>query len=556
MKSKKILTILLSLAIMFTFMPAMAFAETSTDGQHTWTWDAGYGGITIDGEHYNTIRTWNSTDGTVTAVPDTTGYSGVYTTGISVTYHDLDNAVFGTATYSGGSWTNITATSGTYLKTATYTRPTGLIFSCPSYVSEASKNTNVRFIQFGTSSTTSPCLNSGSWQGTVKGDEDYVPGSTEDQSFTLSVDVSYRTSGITTERVFSGKVADLPVTVKGKDASADNALFFMDKVDTAATSQPTLTAKYTGADHTIVMKDLKGFTVKYTVFNTKTNEWDSVDAVTIKDKGSVTFKGTLYGADGKVVKKSDNTDAIYTLTATVEAAGARFAFDEDPTATEFQIPAGEEYDPADFVFAYAATGSDLATNKKAVAADQAELMAFFKDFAKFTTTIKKATPDIEDVEYAFNSDLTPAEVKALKTKYATLMSNYGMTSDGLISSTIGTDSQRFTRVHPAADTEIEFVSTPSSKIYKGSKTTKKGKLKKNQSFTVKAVANTGAEVAYKLINANSKIVIDKTTGKITVKKGLAKGTYKIKVKAYTTTVKDSDGKAFYETQDITIKVKK
>ena len=50
MKSKKIVTILLSLAIMFTFMPAMAFAVegvTSTAG-HVWASD----GVDADGTPY------------------------------------------------------------------------------------------------------------------------------------------------------------------------------------------------------------------------------------------------------------------------------------------------------------------------------------------------------------------------------------------------------------------------------------------------------------------------------------------------------------------------
>ena len=52
MKSKKILTILLSLAIMFTFMPAMAFAAaTETVGEVTYTaaWNDAHTSVTITG---------------------------------------------------------------------------------------------------------------------------------------------------------------------------------------------------------------------------------------------------------------------------------------------------------------------------------------------------------------------------------------------------------------------------------------------------------------------------------------------------------------------------
>ena len=55
------------------------------------------------------------------------------------------------------------------------------------------------------------------------------------------------------------------------------------------------------------------------------------------------------------------------------------------------------------------------------------------------------------------------------------------------------------------------------------------------------------------MNVNtSKITINSTTGKVTLKKGLAKGTYKFKVKAYVPGRSDWN----YETQSVTIKVKK
>ena len=55
MKSKKILTILLSLAIMFTFMPAMAFAATTVTVPAgkvaTWSVDDLYATLTDDNNH-------------------------------------------------------------------------------------------------------------------------------------------------------------------------------------------------------------------------------------------------------------------------------------------------------------------------------------------------------------------------------------------------------------------------------------------------------------------------------------------------------------------------
>ena len=54
--------------------------------------------------------------------------------------------------------------------------------------------------------------------------------------------------------------------------------------------------------------------------------------------------------------------------------------------------------------------------------------------------------------------------------------------------------------------------------------------------------------------APKKITIDKTTGKVTLKKGLKKGTYKVKVQAYL--VNPWHGQIISENQAIKIKVKK
>ena len=72
---------------------------------------------------------------------------------------------------------------------------------------------------------------------------------------------------------------------------------------------------------------------------------------------------------------------------------------------------------------------------------------------------------------------------------------------------------------------------PLNKTYKASKKTKK--LAKKKTFRLEAVSTGDSKVSVTFAKANKaggkKIKISKT-GKVTVKKGLKKGTYKVKVK--------------------------
>ena len=72
--------------------------------------------------------------------------------------------------------------------------------------------------------------------------------------------------------------------------------------------------------------------------------------------------------------------------------------------------------------------------------------------------------------------------------------------------------------------------TPASKTYKAVKKTKK--LGKTYKFTLKAKGKGSGKVTFKKANkaGASKITVSKA-GKVTIKKGLKKGTYKVKVKA-------------------------
>jgi hypothetical protein len=87
-----------------------------------------------------------------------------------------------------------------------------------------------------------------------------------------------------------------------------------------------------------------------------------------------------------------------------------------------------------------------------------------------------------------------------------------------------------------------------------SKQYSKTKVKKaSQTFSLGASASGKGKLSYKKTSGNSKITVNKKTGKVTVKKGTAKGTYKIKVQIKAAAT--SNYKAATVTKTITVKVK-
>lgn len=77
--------------------------------------------------------------------------------------------------------------------------------------------------------------------------------------------------------------------------------------------------------------------------------------------------------------------------------------------------------------------------------------------------------------------------------------------------------------------------------------------KKAQSFKLSAKSTSGNKVKYKLVKKNKNIKFTASSGKVTVKKGTKKGTYKFKVKM--TVSGNKNYNAYSITKTITIKVK-
>lgn len=91
------------------------------------------------------------------------------------------------------------------------------------------------------------------------------------------------------------------------------------------------------------------------------------------------------------------------------------------------------------------------------------------------------------------------------------------------------------------------------KVATSKKISAKKVKKESQSFKLSAKSTSGSKVKYKLVKKNKYIKFAASSGKITVKKGTKKGTYKIKVKM--TVSENNEYKSYSTTKTITIKVK-
>jgi hypothetical protein len=141
----------------------------------------------------------------------------------------------------------------------------------------------------------------------------------------------------------------------------------------------------------------------------------------------------------------------------------------------------------------------------------------------------------EDAGYGYVYAGVNAKKLSDDTELAKALSNY----------VFGTDSIEL-KVEKA---ENDITIKTSAKTVKG--VNKAKKLKKTKSFKI-AYENEFGKVKFTKVSGNSKITVS-TAGKVTVKKGLKKGTYKLKVKAY---VKGTANyKKAVETKTINVTVK-
>lgn len=573
-KAKKGLLITLFAAMMmFAFGAASVFAA-DVDGN----WNADYSEVTVDGTTYTptteikVVREWVG-DGMIKAYVDDSAVDPAAlpeNKAKPVYFYDFTGAKLaanGAALYSTYTKTNFEALFST-------APIDGLIVTVPSYVKDAS-----------TITPKTKALTAAELKGwTVKATQpaDYDKDSLADQKFTIAGEIeSTNANGSATNpyRVDNNEIT-ADVVVKGTTQTSADVNFFKDEVSAKIAdaiafgkeltapvtdnAEVPVTFTYDGAAHKVVGNEVAGFPVTWEVLNTKTGKYDAVGAcpevTNVGDTAKV--KATITWTETKTVSGTTTTTTHKVINTFVLSVGANakmpfFGFDKDGNLGNFLYGIeGSEFDAYSFIQAKARE-TDADTLKAAVEADQETLVAYFKDFYEVTTETTKANPDV--IKMAMKEKkLSDSEVKALEKKYEALMKNYGVAAGSKLpiatTEANGSKATMNTNGNGLIIPEIEFVDSPTAVTYKAKKL-----KKKEASFTVTAVATNGQAVTYKLINAPAKITIDKTSGTITLAKGLKKGKYNITVKAYIPMGFDGKNDAFTvpsETHAIKIKVKK
>ena len=554
---KKLFAILMSAMMMVTFMPAMAFAGTAV-GPETVTFkeftaDYEYAVCKYsDGTTVNVpaTRTFNDDSGVITA--DASGNAGFTISGDAAPeyYYNLNDITPVIANVSHGV---ITAANYANLSGKKAQEVTRFVVKTPAFVEKGDAKG-----QYGKSWIVSG-LNA--YKVTVDFPE-YDKYSYADQTITVTPEITfvgttktvkksyknrwghthYRSVTVPDKEKVNPKDADTPntigtlapitFTVKAATPSVKTAEFFFDTVsaknviNTAATVN---TVAYDGAEHVVVMRDIPEARVSYKVLNRTTGKFEAVEKVVVKDVTKNVEVEAL--VETGTYGKAGYDYAKYTFYVNAKAAkGFTYKLDKDLKLTA----ANADFNAADFATVVYDTNA-TAADKAAVAANAEQFKAYFNDFYEFTKTADKA--DENKITVAIKkkdlSNLTTAESNALAKKYEQLDANFG-------DITVDTTT---TIVVEVTGGEIEWVKAPLTKKYYN----KKGTLKKTYTFAVEAKADT--KVTYKLQNGGSMIKIDKNTGKVTVKKGLKVGTYKVKVTA-------SAGKNAVDSYELTIQMAK
>lgn len=528
------------LITLFAAMMIFAFGATSAFAADQPTWSDDYTTVTVDSStgapdnyKYNTVREFQSDGSVLVKIDPATDVSWALPS-VSTTYYDLNNAVFA----KGSDTIKAEYTNGKYEK------PDSLLFKVPSYVTNKSSAV--------AKDVTLASLNStAKWQGKIVGDEEYDSTLATEQNFTLNLEVSYIATG--SDVNFYGVVPAKAVKVFAKAPAATDVKFWKDEIPADGkgnVSAGTIEFNYDGEPHKLVSNEVAGFTVAYEVFNKETGKYDAVSecptVTNVADTANVkvSVKDPYPATDIRHV-----ADIVYNFTLKAKAAGApTVGFDPDGNKGDAQYGAeGSEFDPYAFIVVTPADNSDKAikaANEKAAKANEQAILDYFKDYYEITSEATKANPNVFALTIKAK-ELTADQTKELTKKYEALVGNFNPAKFDI---TTGYKTAEITVNAPKIVPEIEFVDSPTKVTYKAKKLKKKA-----ASFTVTAECNTNAAITYKLINAPAKIKIDKASGEITLNKGLKKGTYKIRVKAFTTTDYDLYAEEYH---DITVKVKK
>jgi hypothetical protein len=557
MKSKKIITILLSLAIMVTFMPAMAFAAPYQDSAFVWndTYTSVYKVTSSGNVSYSIDKAFNEeSDGLTHAWAVDNNNQKVE--GSDVFYYDFTGAeIYLIGDMTNDFYTKLEKKKAT-LKLKDNTGKTNTTQLVTSSDAEPTQNVANLFL----------------WKMTYDVDEDLDNDTDVNADINVVLDANGGTAGTNMPKILGAPVAKKTVKVYGTQGPVYN---FYEIVKGKKKLESEIAQRYDGKEHSVMIDAREGYTLGITKYNSSTGNWDTVTApITWKNAGEKgTYKATYVPATAQLIAFYSTTGYAFpsaTLDIDVLESGATpdFGWTEGNSTREYNDGAPYKYEltaeqaanPRQFLVITNGMKSDV---------DVEELTAVFDEFYEIKVTENKADSNL------VNWTITPknthstfeAAVKASKKAHPQLWKNYAAGWESTTSGYEYYDGIEYfvgmlepwtikVAIAKAANDKTDDISFSGQTkfTYSGSKTTKKGALKAKKTITVKATADSGNAITYVATKtAGGKITVSKS-GKITVKKGLKKGTYKVTVKAKTAA--GNGYKAAKEKQTYTIVIKK
>jgi hypothetical protein len=585
---------LLALMTIFVFVPTMAFAD-QVGGQAV-SWGAKYATVNDDASPSHQFKTKryfdgvapnatqnSSVTGLITADPqdDTSTIPTTYAPSTNAYFYDLDGSAF---TFNGAPIDGKEITQEAFQTqvlghlAVTLTEPD----YAEGYDAKAPKVASFP-ISVDRTEKKGTVVGLTNWTVDVEM-SDYEFNSKEPQTVTFSVKAIEPKHEVDPTVVDStdaplypdldGTVAEATVKVAGKVMTPQNAQFYFDSKDSVFGGfDQNVLGIYDGAAHTVICDEVEGWTVSYQIYNSKTGKWGDALAVSVTDVDDAVKARAIFKD-----KAGKQNDVIRSITAKLfPGLGVNIGWDMEASIDDddpvYGVP-GTEYNPADFIATeadqfelpnsapaklkkYAEYLNECAT--KAYEANKETVDAWFNDYYEVKATVSKETPDNVKLQIK-NKDLSQEDKKALDEKYAQFKANFGDYDSSDASGSydyvdkglyVNTSKNALVKLNYASlNDQVLFTEAPDMTYH----VKKAKKLKKTKSFTVAAVAASGKTVSYKMDSSSKKITIDSATGKVTVKKGIKKGTYKVKVIAQTT--KGAGYYDAYAVRYLQIKIKK
>jgi hypothetical protein len=503
---------------MVTFMPMMAFASTTTTSNVVWSDD------------FSTA----TQNGQTLEVRKTLGSDGVYEAKAYKNNEEIENS------------------SVYFFDLSKASMNVGTVYDNTAY---REMNGDPAVLKFTEGSTTYTVNSFQGWTATYKTDENLE---TEAVSADVSVEWSRVNEATGLERTspkIIGTLAAKSVTVNPIAASVINDFFYSINDAGNKVYVQNVNAQYDGKEHELFIDDAAGYIKELQKYNASKANWEKVDAVKYKDKASQARYRAVFTKTS--VTAGDHSQYVYvnvTVTARTSTTMSAQWTDANTTGTmgsrTYQVTTAQAADPRAFV---------EVTNKiNNVSFDEEEVTAVFDEL--FTVEVKKNAIDENQQTWTIVARETSdsgwtAALKSTTEAHKTLFDNYSRLSSSLgnirntkpsVKANVTPDPEP---VVVEKDDDITF-SGVTTKAFKAKKKTKK--LAKTKSFQITAVADSGNEITFAATTSNSKITVS-NTGKVTVKKGLKKGTYKVTVKAKTAA--GNGYKAAKETNVYTIKIK-